>query len=97
MAELADALDLGSSPERGGGSSPPFRTNSQRNNDPYTPIQHRWLSIQHSNSKKYLLHISAADLPTIYPKVSNRKYRLQPLHGAQTDLSKRSSVLRCNR
>ncbi len=26
MAELADALDLGSSPERGGGSSPPLRT-----------------------------------------------------------------------
>lgn len=37
---LADALDLGSSPVRGGGSSPPFRTNSQRSNDPYTPIQH---------------------------------------------------------
>ena len=27
MAELADALDLGSSPERDGGSSPPPRTN----------------------------------------------------------------------
>ncbi len=26
MAELADALDLGSSPARGGGSTPPFRT-----------------------------------------------------------------------
>lgn len=26
VAELADALDLGSSPVRGGGSSPPFRT-----------------------------------------------------------------------
>ena len=28
VAELADALGLGPSPERGGGSSPPFRTNS---------------------------------------------------------------------
>ena len=27
MAELADAPDLGSGPARGGGSSPPFRTN----------------------------------------------------------------------
>jgi|WetSurSiteA1Bulk_404760.scaffolds.fasta_scaffold28022_2 hypothetical protein len=26
VAELADALDLGSSPARGGGSTPPFRT-----------------------------------------------------------------------
>ena len=26
VAELADALDLGSSPVRGGGSTPPFRT-----------------------------------------------------------------------
>ena len=26
VAELVDALDLGSGPERGGGSSPPFRT-----------------------------------------------------------------------
>ena len=30
VAELADALDLGSSPARGGGSSPPFRTNNLR-------------------------------------------------------------------
>ena len=27
VAELADALALGASPERGGGSSPPFRIN----------------------------------------------------------------------
>ncbi len=29
VAELADAPDLGSGPARGGGSSPPFRTNRQ--------------------------------------------------------------------
>ena len=30
VAELADALDLGSSPVRGGGSTPPFRTLSDQ-------------------------------------------------------------------
>ena len=33
MAELADAPDLGSGPARGGGSSPPFRTNDLFNPD----------------------------------------------------------------
>ena len=32
MAELADALDLGSSPARGGGSTPPFRTSQRDEN-----------------------------------------------------------------
>ncbi len=35
MAELADALDLGSSPARGGGSNPPFRTR------PLAPLEGR--------------------------------------------------------
>ena len=29
VAELGDALDLGSSPARGGGSTPPFRMNTK--------------------------------------------------------------------
>ncbi len=32
MAELGDALDLGSSPARGGGSTPPFRMITEARN-----------------------------------------------------------------